>query len=258
MRPHNILDSWNISLDNIPILDNDDVELSEVRLNEASRWVDVVGAFSGDCTIFLDTSAPIPARKTVISRLGPNRPCENVQIVLLKNHSDPQIKVGGHNNKIFIGRFGYAFYSEICIWNNSNFVVGDHSTCNQARIVLDNSDIIIGRDCMLSDNILLQSNDQHGIVSLPDKKIINSGRSQIHLGEHVWVGRRSIVMPDVKIGRGSVIGSGAVVTRDVGEFSICVGVPAKVVRENCSWSRSQALINNQEMTFFDAAALPET
>jgi acetyltransferase-like isoleucine patch superfamily enzyme len=47
-------------------------------------------------------------------------------------------------------------------------------------------------------------------------------------GAHIGIG--SIIMPGVTIGKGSVIGAGSVVTRDVPDYSLALGVPAKVVK----------------------------
>ena len=48
--------------------------------------------------------------------------------------------------------------------------------------------------------------------------------------DDVWVGARVIVLPGIRIGKGSVIGAGAIVTKDVPPFSICVGNPARIIR----------------------------
>lgn len=56
-------------------------------------------------------------------------------------------------------------------------------------------------------------------------------RSNINIGNDVWFGKSSLVLPRVRrIGDGAVIGAGAVVTRDVPDFAIVAGNPAKVIR----------------------------
>lgn len=54
--------------------------------------------------------------------------------------------------------------------------------------------------------------------------------SEVVIGNDVWIGMRVIIMPGVKIGNGVVIGAGAVVTKDVPDFAIVGGVPAKIIR----------------------------
>lgn len=50
----------------------------------------------------------------------------------------------------------------------------------------------------------------------------------VEIGKDVWLGTRVIVLPGVKIGNGAVIGSGSVVTKDIPDFSIAAGTPAKI------------------------------
>ncbi|WP_374057515.1 acyltransferase [Eggerthella lenta] len=52
--------------------------------------------------------------------------------------------------------------------------------------------------------------------------------------DDVWIGRRVMIMPGVTIGKGTVVAAGAIVTRDLPEYSICAGVPARVVGERNS------------------------
>ena len=52
----------------------------------------------------------------------------------------------------------------------------------------------------------------------------------ITIGDDVWIGRRVMLLPGVSIGKGAVIGAGAVVTKDVPEFAVVGGVPAKIIK----------------------------
>jgi maltose O-acetyltransferase len=54
--------------------------------------------------------------------------------------------------------------------------------------------------------------------------------AKIVIEDDVWVGANSTILPGVKVGRGSVIGAGSVVNRDIPEYSFAAGVPAKVIR----------------------------
>ena len=52
---------------------------------------------------------------------------------------------------------------------------------------------------------------------------------KVTIGEDVWLGANVKVMPGVRIGTGAVVGAGSVVTRDIPDFHIARGVPAKIV-----------------------------
>lgn len=54
--------------------------------------------------------------------------------------------------------------------------------------------------------------------------------AEVVIGNDVWIGMRSIIMPGVCIGNGVVIGAGAVVTKDVPDFAIVGGVPARIIK----------------------------
>jgi len=66
---------------------------------------------------------------------------------------------------------------------------------------------------------------------------------------NTWIGRRSMIMLGCTIGDGSIVGAGAIGTGDVEWSSVCVGVPARIVKRNISWSRTRT-ISNEEMTLF--------
>lgn len=65
-----------------------------------------------------------------------------------------------------------------------------------------------------------------------DELMIGQGYEEtkpVVIGDDVWIGRRAIIMPGVKIATGTVVGAGAVVTKDTEAYSIVGGVPAKVI-----------------------------
>lgn len=56
-------------------------------------------------------------------------------------------------------------------------------------------------------------------------------RAKIIVEDDVWIGAHVTILPGVRIGRGAVIGAGAVVTEDVAPFTIVAGVPARPIRK---------------------------
>ena len=68
-------------------------------------------------------------------------------------------------------------------------------------------------------------------IARKDVPIMHQGHvpGQIVIEEDVWIGANCVITPDVRIGRGAVVGAGAVVTRNVAPFSIVGGVPAKLI-----------------------------
>ncbi len=57
---------------------------------------------------------------------------------------------------------------------------------------------------------------------------------RIEIGHGSWLGGHVTVTSNVKIGKGCLIAAGSVVTKDIPDFSLAAGVPAKVIRTTCS------------------------
>ncbi|PLS17876.1 hypothetical protein CVD28_09285 [Bacillus sp. M6-12] len=66
---------------------------------------------------------------------------------------------------------------------------------------------------------------------------------KINVKNDVWIGAGAIILPGVKIGNGAIVGAGAVVTKDVPDYSIVIGVPAKILRFRFSEKQIAQLIN---------------
>jgi acetyltransferase-like isoleucine patch superfamily enzyme len=88
--------------------------------------------------------------------------------------------------------------------------------------------LTIGRNTMIgAHTIILPAN--HGLTRV-DRPMNSQGltKNGIAIGEDVWIGAGCKILDGVHIGNGTVIGAGAVVTRDIDAYSIAFGVPAKV------------------------------
>lgn len=106
--------------------------------------------------------------------------------------------------------------------------------------------IIIGSDCMFSLHIHLRNAAGHGIYDGATGKRIAKGQSLI-IGDHVWLGWGVMVVKGLKIGCGSMIGGGSIVSRDIPEKCLAAGNPAKVIRENILWVRQEPYDSNGVM-----------
>jgi len=60
---------------------------------------------------------------------------------------------------------------------------------------------------------------------------MNDIKKPVEIGKYAWIGMNSIILPGVKIGDGSVIGAGSMVTGNVGDMVIVAGNPAKEIRK---------------------------
>ncbi len=98
----------------------------------------------------------------------------------------------------------------------------------------NDSRIVIGKGCLFSEGIDIRTGDSHSIFDSEGARVNHA--KPIIIGDHVWLGRNVTVLKGVQIGEGSIVGTCALVTKNLGSKVLAVGAPAKVVRENIGWS----------------------
>jgi maltose O-acetyltransferase len=129
-----------------------------------------------------------------------------------------------------LGRFGPEAHirAPLYVDYGSNLYVGARTFVNFGLVALDVATITIGEDCQFGPNVQLLT-ATHPVEPGPRRARWEAARP-ITVGDNVWLGGGVIVCPGVTIGADSVIGAGAVVTRDVPPGVVAVGNPARVVR----------------------------
>jgi acetyltransferase-like isoleucine patch superfamily enzyme len=113
-----------------------------------------------------------------------------------------------------------------CFITGRNIAIGNNTVINRRCYLDGRAGLRIGDNVSVSPECYLLSLG-HDAQS-PD---FNGVPGPSSLGDYVWLGARVMVLPGVDMGRGSVAGAGAVVTRSCGEFEILAGVPAKKIGE---------------------------
>jgi acetyltransferase-like isoleucine patch superfamily enzyme len=90
----------------------------------------------------------------------------------------------------------------------------------------------IGKDVTIADNVFI-SDHLHGFEDIScgvmPQPLLLPG--PVVIEDEVWLGERVCVMPNVTIGKHSVIGANSVVTKDIPPYSVAVGIPAKVIKQ---------------------------
>ena len=110
-----------------------------------------------------------------------------------------------------------------------NISIGDGSWVNYGLTVLDVAPVVIGADVLIGPNCSLYT-AIHPTEPGPRRAKWESS-APITIEDNVWLGGSVVVCPGVTIGESSIIGAGAVVTRDIPANSIAVGNPARVIKD---------------------------
>ncbi len=140
------------------------------------------------------------------------------------------------NSKVLIGAGVKLDIGVIIVPSNDGccIEVDDRTFIGPYTCLSGPGNVKIGKDCLIAAHSGIIANNH--IFSDPDEAIVNQGVTcqGIVIEDNCWLGYGVKVLDGVTIGEGSVIGAGAVVTKDIPPYSVAVGVPAKVVRSRRS------------------------
>lgn len=121
-----------------------------------------------------------------------------------------------------VGRMAY-------IGSGSSIEIGNHSGIGRNCYV---NNVKIGDYVMMGQDVIFYANNHHfEDLSKPMSKQGSNNLRTLTIEDDVWIGSRAIILPSVNIiGKGSIIGAGAVVTKDVPPYAIVGGNPAQVLK----------------------------
>lgn len=112
-----------------------------------------------------------------------------------------------------------------------NVDIGDYSTIASGAHLDTSGGIVIGNNVMIGPGVvILTGNHKHDDITRPMQSQ-GVEIAPVLIEDDVWIGLRAIILPGIRIGRSSIIGAAAVVTKDVPPLSIVVGNPARVVKK---------------------------
>ncbi len=108
--------------------------------------------------------------------------------------------------------------------------IGDRCLIGRGSGIVGHFSIEIGNDVWTGHNVYI-TDQNHGYedVSRPISQQSQAERA-VKIGDGSWLGYGSVVLPGVTIGKHVVVGANSVVTHDIPDYSVAVGVPAKVIK----------------------------
>lgn len=144
--------------------------------------------------------------------------------------------------RYFPSEFKLAENSRITVDDHFYILTGFHLAINEgATLTLGSgyinnnatidcfSSITIGHGVAISSGVTIRDSDNH---SINGNLVISA---PIIIEDNVWIGLNATILKGVRIGSGSVVAAGAVVTSDVPRNSLVGGVPAKVIKQDIVW-----------------------
>jgi acetyltransferase-like isoleucine patch superfamily enzyme len=156
-----------------------------------------------------------------------------------------RIKIWDKSGKIIIGdNFSIGYNSEIYTWGG-DIVVEKNTSINDNCKIYGN--VKIGANCLLASNIFISSGShvfkKSPFLPIKVQDSLYFEDKPIIIEDDCWIGFGVVIMPGVHVGKGAIVGSNAVVTKDVFPYSINVGIPSREIGKRLSFENSFDEIN---------------
>ena len=149
------------------------------------------------------------------------------------------------------------------IINKKSLALGDHVWVWHHSILDATEGLEIQEGCQIgawvgifthgSERSIRLLGDQ--FVNIPNKKRLGYTRGSVVIGAYTFIGAGSVILPGVKVGKGCLIGTGTLVTKDVSDYSIVVGSPGQVKGSTIDLDKKSFVENDFSSTYYDAHAL---
>ncbi|MYL20116.1 hypothetical protein GLW04_09485 [Halobacillus litoralis] len=151
------------------------------------------------------------------------------------------IEVKGNNNRIKIGNKCKVQGHLLSKGHKQTIKIGSKTTFQHNCYLLasENKNIVIGRDCMLSNSIDVRTTDAHSVIDAETGERKNMAKD-VHIGHHVWISAGSLISKGAKVPDNCIIGGRSVVTKEFTEMNCTIaGAPAKIVKTGIDWDRKR-------------------
>lgn len=163
------------------------------------------------------------------------------QLLAKLNHSSPlepelrkdlyTLLLGGIGDNVWIETPFFCDYGE-------HIFIGEGTFINVNAIFLDNNIIRIGKNGLIGPGVQLLTASHP--LSIRERLITSKDNSKasyktfskpIHIGDNVWMGGNTVVLPGITIGNNVTIGAGSVITKDIPDNKLAFGNPCRIIRE---------------------------
>ncbi len=149
--------------------------------------------------------------------------------VVLERHA--RLTANGAKAAIEIGDATTIFPYALLNTDGGRIRIGRFCAVHDYTVIYGCGGVTIGDDVHIAAHtVIVASEHDYGLLGTDRFSRDVCGRG-IHIEDSVWIGARAVILDGVRIGRGSVIGAGAVVSRDIPPDSLALGVPARVVKQ---------------------------
>lgn len=112
----------------------------------------------------------------------------------------------------------------------ASLVIGDGVAVGDRTEIHAGNEVSIGDGTLIAWDCCIMDRDYHKLGAETELT------RPVHIGKHVWIGCNALILKGVTVGDGAVVAAGSVVTKDVPPAALVGGNPARIIKENVTWS----------------------
>lgn len=125
---------------------------------------------------------------------------------------------------------GLCIFPDVTLHYPRNLTIGRNVFMNRGVVITAPAKVTIGDDVLIGPHVIINSGNHRYVDPGVPIRLQGHKLDPIVIEDDVWIGAHSVILPGVRVGRSSVVGAGAVVTRDVPPDSVVGGVPARIIK----------------------------
>jgi len=177
----------------------------------------------GSCGSALIVGRGVTIRHPAKIHLGNNVAVDDYAVLDAKGESNRGITLG---NNVMVGR------STVLSCKDGDIAIGDNSNIAQSCFIQSASNVVVGEKVLFGAFCYLIGGGDHKSEST-EVPIMDQGQTVkgINISNNSWLGASVQVLDGTNIGRDAIVGSGSVVTRDVADYTVVAGIPAKKLKD---------------------------
>lgn len=165
------------------------------------------------------------------------------------------LKIDGHHrisigNKVFIRNGGWVACLPLKENTDATLLIDDGTYIGRYCHIYATEKIVIGKNVLIADKVYIADNiHSYDDISLPVIQQPVKQTNAVNIGDGAWLGENACII-GASVGRNSVIGANAVVTKDIPDYSVAVGAPAFIIKRYDTKS-NQWLKTDKEGNFIE-------
>lgn len=126
-----------------------------------------------------------------------------------------------------MGKIGDVTYSPVILLGD-NVSIGDESQITSINRIVIGSGVLTGKKVLITDNAHGQFNETDLSKKPLEREMFSKG--PVIIKDNVWIGEKATILAGVTIGTGCIIGANSVVTKDIPDYCIVAGAPARIIK----------------------------